>query len=157
MTTNDKTTNAKLCSEDARSGISAHVPSSVDTTRRDAIQRCLAGRLGALSIDELRVLDVITTRMIGLGRDMYGPLDLSRERRDWRGEQASEYADAIFYGACHEVASNDERLERLRCDAADEIAGRVEPGLRELRDWTDAADAGLLDHLDERFDHGGEG
>jgi hypothetical protein len=129
--------------------------SGSDVTRRDAIQRCVAARLCSLSIDELRVLDVITTRMIGVGRESYGPLDLGREERDWKAEQASEYADAIFYGACHEVATNDRRLERLRCEAADEIAGRVEPGLRELekatRDFADSHD------YSNRFDVGGEG
>lgn len=123
--------------------------SGSDVTRRDAIQRCVAARLCSLSIDELRVLDVITTRMVSVGRDSYGPLDLAREERDWKAEQANEYADAIFYGACHEVAANDARLERLRCEAADEIAGRIEPGLRELVE-------NAPEPIDQRFDLGGE-
>jgi hypothetical protein len=43
-------------------------------------------------------------------------------------------ADALFYLAAHAVAANDRRLERLRCEAADELArtNPVEHGLREL-------------------------
>lgn len=131
-----------------------------DSTRREAIVRCVAARLPSLSVDELRVLDVITTRMIGVGRGTYGPLDLARETRDWKAEQAAEYADAIFYGACHEVAANDARLERLRCEVADELAqtNPIEHGLREL---TEAEPITIprtrAVSLDGMFDDGGEG
>lgn len=102
---------------------------------RDARERCIATIvLPGLNNDELRVLEVIGLRMLRIGRETHGPLDLSRERRDWRTEGALELADRIFYDACEEIARNDERLERLRCEAADEIAcaNPVEAGLREL-------------------------
>jgi broad specificity phosphatase PhoE len=138
--------------ENTRSDASraADLQSGRTATQHGAVLRCIASRLHSLSLDELRVLDVITTRMVAIGRDTYGPLDLSRETRDWKAEQAAEYADSIFYGACHEVAANDARLERLRCEAADEIAGRIEPGLRELAE-------NAPDQIDQRFDVGGEG
>jgi hypothetical protein len=108
--------------------------SNPDTTRRDALARTIASRLLSLSEDELRVIDVVTSRIIGLGRNSYEPLDLARDERDWSKEAAEEMADALFYLAAHAVAANDRRLERLRCEAADELArtNPVEHGLREL-------------------------
>jgi hypothetical protein len=108
--------------------------SNPDTTRRDALARTVASRLISLSEDELRVIDVITSRIIGLGRNSYEPLDLARDERDWTKEAAEELADTLFYLAAREVAANDRRIERLRCEAADEIArtNPVEHGLREL-------------------------
>jgi hypothetical protein len=100
-------------------------------TARDALSRIVASRLLDLSHDEVRVLDRITTRMM-IGHNQYGRLDLKLEQRDWRAEAEAELVDYLFYSACREISANDARLERLRCDAHDEIHARVEPGLREL-------------------------
>ncbi len=110
--------------------------STPDTIRRDARERFIASAiLPQLNDDELRVLEVLGLRMLKLGRPEYGPLDL-RKPRDWKTMRAEESADRLFYDACDEIATNEERLERLRCEAADELAAAnpVEHGLRELVD-----------------------
>lgn len=106
---------------------------STPKAERDARERSIAAIiLPQLNNDELRVLETIGLRMLRIGRETHGPLVLERERRDWKAEAAAELADRLFYDACYEIATNDARLERLRCEAADEIAARVGPGLREL-------------------------
>ena len=156
MGTNDKHNVAAPCDRSARSGSSSSTPDN--STRRDAVLRCVAARLPSLTLDELRVVDTVLSRMIGIGRDHYGQLDLAREQRDWKAEQAAEWADALFYGACHEVAANDRRLERLRCDAADEMARThpVEFGLAELAELAENAPWPADGEPDARFDLGGE-
>jgi hypothetical protein len=104
---------------------------------RDALARIVASRLLDLSHDEVRVLDRITTRMM-IGHHQYGRLDLKLETRDWRSEAEAELVDYLFYGACREISANDARLERLRCEAADELHvapdRRLRDALIELRD-----------------------
>lgn len=92
-----------------------------DTIRKDALARSIAARLPMCSLDELRVIDTILERVLKVGRDSYSPLDLARDERDWSAEAAAELADTLFYLAAREVAANDRRLERLRCEAADEL------------------------------------
>ncbi len=120
-------------------------------TRREAFVRLIASRLPTLSLDELRVVDVILGRVIGKGRDSYGPLNLGTDQRDFVAEASDELADAIWYLGCNIVAKNDARLERLRCEAEDEIArmNPVEHGLRELA-------ANAPEPIDHLFDVGGE-
>lgn len=105
---------------------------SVDNAAHDALANVIASRLHALSHDELRVVDVVVSRMLSIGRESYGPLMLDTTNRDWTAETAAELADAIFYVACRAVAANDARLERLRCEAADERA--AQPVDTRLRD-----------------------
>ena len=83
--------------------------------------------LAGMSHDELRVFHCIASR-VHKGREVYGPLDLSSDSRNWRGEAADERADLVWYDCCDEVAREDRRRERLECFVADEIA----PGLAEL-------------------------
>lgn len=127
-----------------------------DTTARDALERSIAASLlPRLSHDELRVLDVIGRRIIEVGRESYAPLDLARDERDWGREAAEEIADTLFYLACRDVAASDRRLERLRCEAHDEIHARVTPGLRELRD-AEATTPKPRFEFEMPFDVGGE-
>lgn len=129
-----------------------------DHTQREALARIVASRLGDLSHDELRVVDKITSRMIGVGREKYGALVLSRESRDWRNEGSAELADFVFYAACREIAANDARLERLRCEVADENAQPVDTRLKaalvEFRDSTPTAPRALMEF--EMPDLGGD-
>lgn len=60
------------------------------------IRAQIEGMLPAMSLDELRVLREICTRVNG-ARESYGPLELSTDRRDWRRERANELFDAMFY------------------------------------------------------------
>ncbi len=156
MKTDDDTNDAQLCSEAAHSRGLARTPRvGVDVQkqavlRRDALARTFSVRLLLCNEDELRVLDVILGRL-ELGRDRYGHLDLAKSR-DWDAEEAEELLDARIYRACDVIQKRDARLERLRCEAADEIAGRIEPGLRELasnapaqaQDWPGPFDLGDL-------------
>jgi len=102
--------------------------------RRNATERCVRSMLPALGLDELRVVETVVSRLLK-ARDQYGELNLDEDPRDFRVEAAEELADFIAYGAMREVAANDRRLERLRCEAADELAlaHPIELGLRELR------------------------
>jgi hypothetical protein len=129
--------------------------STPDTVARDALERSIASSLlPRMSHDELRVLEVIGRRVLELGRESYAPLDLKRDERDWGKEAAEELADTLFYLAAREVAANDRRLERLRCEAADEIHRRVAPGLKELRD--SRPPYGVHVEFEMPFDVGGE-
>jgi hypothetical protein len=132
-----------------------------DAVRHDALASSVAIRLPLCSFDELRVLDAILERILKVGRESYAPLDLARDERDWGREAADELADTLFYLAAREVAANDRRLERLRCEAADELKGLtpIERGLRELAD--NAPDVELsvrfdVSDLDDARDIGGE-
>lgn len=60
------------------------------------IRAQIEGMLPAMSLDELRVLREICTRVTG-ARDKYGPLNLATDKRDWRQERAAELFDAMFY------------------------------------------------------------
>lgn len=78
---------------------------------RDACERELAGLLPMLSHDELRVVTVQVRRMIKIGREKYGPLDLSREKRDWATEAGLELSDRLFYDACEVIADMERNRE----------------------------------------------
>jgi len=105
----------------------AHSNDATDSSRRDARARSIATViLPGLNEDELRVIEVVGLRMLRIGRDTHGPLDIARERRDWKAESAAESADRLFYEACHEIAANHARTERLRCEAAGEIDVRFD-------------------------------
>src|SRR5690242_15488229 len=81
------------------------------TTSRDALARNLCARIcdERRSHDELRVLDVL---LAGLerGGDVYGPLILASDPRNWHHELAEEMRDAAIYRACILLSERDERL-----------------------------------------------
>lgn len=110
--------------------------SAPDTTRRDALARSLCARVSdsRRTVDELRVLDVILTRISGGGYEQYGGLVIANDPRNFRKETADEFADALWYMAAEIVRVEDEKRERLECEAADELArtNPVEKGLQEL-------------------------
>lgn len=95
---------------------------------RGYLARSLAERLQHCSYDELRVIDRVLAG-IELGREQYGPLDLSRDTRLFRREGAMELRDYLFYAAAHEVAIDDADRERR----TDEFRKAVSDGLYELR------------------------
>ncbi len=101
---------------------------------RDALARSICSRLcdERRTHDELRVVDDVLSGLEH-GADEYGPLDLERDARDFGEEGAQECRDLLAYLAMQKVAEQHRRRERLRCEAADEIHGRIEPGLAELR------------------------
>lgn len=122
----------------------------IDTTRRDALARSICSRISdsRRTVDELRVLDVIITRISGGGFEQYGGMDLARDQRDFGKEAADEFADALWYMAARVVSKTDERLERLRCETHD----RIEPHLSELAETTECETTGQqertgIDHL----------
>lgn len=127
-----------------------------DAERRDALARALCARISDArrTIDELRVLDVILTRISGGGYEQYGGLNLATDKRDFRKETSDEFADGLWYMAAHVVATNDARLERLRCEAADEIArtNPVQKGLDELVEATPVVPRTRAIDFDARFD-----
>ena len=90
--------------------------------RGEAIARWISAQLGALSLDELRVLEHIVDR-VRKGQDVYGKLDLKADRRDFRKEAADELTDWFWYRAMREVAEADAQ-------------SAVEPGLAELVEAT---------------------
>ncbi len=71
----------------------------VDSDRCFDLRCDLGARLARCSYDELRVIDKLLGRL-ELGRDRYGHLDLSRDRRDFKREEAEEHLDAAVYRAC---------------------------------------------------------
>jgi hypothetical protein len=117
---------------------SAHaITNPEQRSRVAALARCIAGRLALCSEDELKVVDDLLARL-EKGRDAYGPLDLSRDDRDWHREELEEQLDAALYRSFARIRRRDEQLERLRCEAADEIAATdpIAFGLLEITNAT---------------------
>ena len=110
----------------------------IDSTDLDADRRWIASQLGAIGGDGIRVLVRIVER-VRAGEVQYGSLDIAADKRDPRSEGCDELTDWFWYRAWAEVAANDQRLERLRCESADELAAmpvdrRLRDALIELRD-----------------------
>jgi hypothetical protein len=59
--------------------------------------------LARTSTDELRAFAVIARRVMGGGREAYGPLILGNDTRDFAREAGEEIADAFWYLALVEV------------------------------------------------------
>lgn len=106
---------------------------ATDKSRIDALARVIGVRLALCSEDELRVIDDLLGRL-EKGRDDYGPLDLSRDDRDWNREEFEEQLDAALYRSFSRVRRRNEQRDRLACEAEDELArtNPIEKGLREL-------------------------
>jgi hypothetical protein len=64
-------------------------------------KRELVKRLGVafakMNNDELEVLVTVAERLMGPGRDQYGPLDIDSDGRDWKQEGFEEGIDWIVY------------------------------------------------------------
>jgi hypothetical protein len=82
------------------------------TSQRDAYVRSLQSQLSDArwSVDELRVIQQVVDGLVR-GRDIYGPLQLATDHRNWRAEARAEYRDAAIYEACAMLASSDRDLE----------------------------------------------
>ncbi len=67
-----------------------------------------------MNCDELEVLAVVAERLMGPGREQYGPLDIDSDGRDWDQEGGEEFIDAAVYGAVKCIA-NQRRKVREGC------------------------------------------
>jgi hypothetical protein len=151
--------------------------------RRNAVEGSLRGMLPGLGLDELRILERQAEKMLRHKRE-YGELVIATDGRNHRAEAADEHRDALFYMLVEEIKRSDERIDRLRCEAADEIASlsisdeeerhasvmhtsaiatdeatggdRVLVGLRELRDVEIVTQPARRLTIDERFDDDGQ-
>lgn len=103
---------------------------------RGYLERSLTERLAACSFDELRVLDRVLAG-IEQGRDEYGPLDLTRDVRNWLREGRSELRDLLFYLAAHEVAADHHEREQRHEAFHREVSERLD----ELRAYAPARSA----------------
>ena len=106
---------ARPSSNPESSQLPAHSGSDVHTEPCRDRRVDLAARLELCSFDELRVIDKLLGRL-ELGRSRYGYLDLSRDRRDFKREEAEEHLDAAVYRACDELDAEDREIERVDCD-----------------------------------------
>lgn len=95
---------------------------------RSHIEGAVIRRVHACSYDELRVLDRVLDG-IERGREVYGPLDLQKDGRDFRREGAMECRDYLFYACAHEVARDDYERDRR----TDQFRRAIGDGLAELR------------------------
>lgn len=109
-------------------------PYPISTPERDSLESEVVDIAKQLSPDELRVLRFQGRRMIRIGHEKYGPLDLDADRRSWNEEIAQEASDKLFYEACRDIARADRRAERVRCFKADEEFKRVDICLDEMRE-----------------------
>jgi hypothetical protein len=78
------------------------------TDRNVDVERWAAAllRLSNLNLDEREVVYEVTVRAIEgleIGRELYGPLDLSSDERDFRSEAADELRDGAIYLAADRV------------------------------------------------------
>lgn len=55
-----------------------------------------------LNEDEKRVLEWVAEG-IRRGREVYGPLDITKDPRDWHKERMYEARDWMFYAACEDL------------------------------------------------------
>jgi hypothetical protein len=83
-----------------------HILAELSTERCDGLRDDLEARLELCSYDELRVVSKILGRL-ELGRDRYGYLDMARDRRNYRREEAEEHLDGAVYRACDELDRED--------------------------------------------------
>ncbi|HEY6038671.1 MAG TPA: hypothetical protein VIV58_30520 [Kofleriaceae bacterium] len=83
-----------------------HIYAELSTERCDGLRDDLEARLELCSFDELRVMDKILGRL-ELGRARYGYLDLARDTRNYRREEAEEHLDGAVYRACDELDRAD--------------------------------------------------
>ena len=63
----------------------------------------IASLLSRCSPDELAAFGVIARKVMGQGRESYGPTILANDARNFRREAADEITDAIWYWALDEV------------------------------------------------------
>jgi hypothetical protein len=64
------------------------------------IRDSISMRLVDAGIDELRVVDFVVERLMGVGRKQYGELVLKTDKRNFSKELDEELLDAIVYIAC---------------------------------------------------------
>lgn len=111
-------------------------PYPISTPERDSLEGEVVDIAKQLSPDELRVFKFMGLRMLRIGHEKYGPLDLDADRRSWTDEIAQEASDKLFYQECREIATAQRRRERLECFKRDEEWARVDVGLAELEEQT---------------------
>ena len=85
----------------------------LDTERCAALRDELRAIAERSSFDELRVLAVLARRL-EVGRNRYGYLDLSSDKRDFKRERAEEYVDAAIYDACDVLEQHDRAAKGSR-------------------------------------------
>ena len=77
-----------------------------------------------LNRDEMRVLLEIAERLLH-GQRQYGPLELARDRRDWKREAHEEFLDAAVYLAIRTTTQRGLREKGdEHSDASDAGSGR---------------------------------
>jgi len=86
------------CRDHAPGDVMASAP--VATTPTDE----LTAIVSELGTDERRVLLVLARRLLN-GQSKYGRLDVTKDPRDWRHEQAEEMEDMLVYSAIADVAA----------------------------------------------------
>jgi hypothetical protein len=69
-----------------------------DLTDPERLVLAINGRLAGMSVDELRVMNQVASRL-ERGRVSYGSLDIAGDRRDWLLELDQELVDAVVYAA----------------------------------------------------------
>ena len=62
------------------------------------LRQHIASTCAELGVDELRVIDLIASRLL-VGLKQYGALNIAEDRRDWRAQADEEWADAAVYAA----------------------------------------------------------
>jgi len=92
-------------------------------TEEAACRKRIWTHLASANVDELRVVLFICDRVIGLGHESYGFLNLAADRRDGREELSEEVVDAFFYVGFHVL---QERLRR-KVQERDETTKETEP------------------------------
>lgn len=74
-------------------------------THREQLICRLFTAAGELGQDELLVLATIAERAVG-GAEVYGPIALATDRRNFRKEAAEELVDACFYSTCELIRAD---------------------------------------------------
>jgi len=111
------TDEAETFSESTRHGVlMTHDDDNEDTLPgfppADFARAELSGIARDLGHDEVRVLTRIAVRLRG-GREVYGPLDLASDAREFRSKEArEEVEDALVYLACAWLKTQTQEVTR---------------------------------------------
>lgn len=69
---------------------------------RSDILNDLSGLLKRLNNDERALLLAVAKRLV-MGREVYGPMCIDHDPRDWRKEAHEEFLDGAIYLACETI------------------------------------------------------
>ena len=79
--------------------------------RNDDTMTVIGALINQLNDDERDVLLAVAKRL-AMGREVYGPLSIAHDPRDWRKEAHEEFLDGAIYLACETIRTKRAKLRK---------------------------------------------